>query len=91
MIDETEALLKRGAAAERLMRDEVFAGVMNELAEAHTQAMIRTPAGVPGEADRTHHHLLLTALREIADTLSLRITQAEQALRDLENPPEDFE
>lgn len=66
---------------------------MRDLENYHLSAMVSAPPGEDARTARDHHHVMLHALRELAEQLVLYVTAAVEAREslkeDAQNPDPD--
>jgi len=86
--DDAQAVFERGDAAASLLADEAFISVMNELSGHHLAEMLATTPGPSGSDKRTHHHLMIHALQQITDGLTIRVSASTELRRHLEEETE---
>lgn len=84
MLPDIETVIERGLAAAALLKSELFAQAMNDIANFHTVAMIAALEGPTGTDAREHHHRMLAASREIVDQLRLYEAAGAEAQERLE-------
>ncbi|WP_458098611.1 hypothetical protein [Roseomonas sp. WA12] len=83
-----------GRAARELIGTEAYTTAMQSLEAYHIQAMLAAPEGPSGVENREHHHRMLCASRELAETLTARALAAaeiEQRLAARESDEEDLD
>lgn len=81
---DLETTIARGQDAERLLRDEAFVRVMNDVSNYHLAALLACRP-VPSEQEtRNYHHTLLHTLQEINDMLTQQVSTGLQAQEHLE-------
>lgn len=90
---DIQAVLDRGSVAADLLAHPAYTTAMQELENYHLTAMVSAPPGDTAREARDHHHLMLHALRELAEQLAMHVAaaaEAREALKDTD-PQEDGE
>ena len=77
-LEEMQAILEFGDAAQELMLHPAFHTVLDYLSNYHLSALVAAPIGESGREARDHHHTMHTALREIATEITSRISAADE-------------
>lgn len=83
-------VIERGRQAKAVLENGDFLAVVDDLSNYHLAAMVAAPPGNAHRDARDHHHLIHHALSQIVAELSTRVAAADDLLRRLDEPNEEY-
>lgn len=68
-LDQAQAIIERGERCARLINDEDFSWIVDDLTNYHLAALVAAPPGPSGAEAVSHHHLMQHSLTDLVATL----------------------
>lgn len=78
--EQIDLVIRRGEAAQALMDSAAFHEAVDDLSDFHLKALVACQPGDQDRQTRDYHHMMHTAVMEIAQTVQMR-AQAGVALQ----------